>query len=335
MPRIGVVCVGVGRGSSGDRGRVQRGQGHGRGLGSGECRSGLRGRDAIGAGGVWQFVTTKSASVAQPLPRPPRNRHDVGGRGGVRRRSGPRREAAGLGMRAALKGALRPRENDSGLPAGCAQPQRSGRERMHRYPDSDEVDMLSSDVAPAAVCLPSGGPGPAGASSSWSAAVLGSPIWVSDEEGSAHLYWNDKRIMVEATPSRWERTTRARGGGVNVPYAGYTPRFRLRRRDTQQRRRRLADQLLGHEATLRRSSGNCRWLVRIGRGRSAPLPALAASEIGAAAIGHGPVHARMASRCRSDRWRSPTASSATGRVHLPWVLPARLQGERQSQPAGN
>src|SRR6185437_8605463 len=114
------------------------------------------------------------------------------------------------------------------------------------------------------------------------------------------------------------------------------PPIRLRRRDARRRRRRLADQLLGPEATLRAGrAGTAGGWSGLAVGRSAPLPALAASDRRRRRSGMGRgtrAWHRDAGRTGGDhqrRLRQPAA------LHLPWVLPARLQGERQSQPAGN
>ena len=100
-------------------------------------------------------------------------------------------------MRAALKGALRPRENDSAYLLDVHSRGVPGRERMHRYPDSDEVDMLIVGCGAGGSVLAQ-----RLARAGWRVVVLErGPFWdpdtdwVSDEEGSAHLYWNDKRII--------------------------------------------------------------------------------------------------------------------------------------------
>ena len=50
--------------------------------------------------------------------------------------------------------------------------------------------------------------------------------WVSDEEGSAHLYWNYKRIIGGEDLVEMENTSPAHGWwSTTVHYAGYTPRF--------------------------------------------------------------------------------------------------------------
>jgi choline dehydrogenase-like flavoprotein len=50
--------------------------------------------------------------------------------------------------------------------------------------------------------------------------------WVSDEAGSRHLYWTQKRIIGGADPVPLGKNNSGRGvGGSMTHYAGYTPRF--------------------------------------------------------------------------------------------------------------
>jgi choline dehydrogenase-like flavoprotein len=50
--------------------------------------------------------------------------------------------------------------------------------------------------------------------------------WVSDEAGSAHLYWNDTRILAGEDPVEMGKNNSGLGvGGSMVHFAGYTPRF--------------------------------------------------------------------------------------------------------------
>ena len=131
-------------------------------------------------------------------------------------------------MRAALKGALRPRENDSAYLLDVHSRGVPGRERMHRYPDSDEVDMLIVGCGAGGSVLAQ-----RLARAGWRVVVLErGPFWdpdtdwVSDEEGSAHLYWNDKRIIGGSDPVEMGKNNSGHGvGGSMVHYAGYTPRF--------------------------------------------------------------------------------------------------------------
>ena len=50
--------------------------------------------------------------------------------------------------------------------------------------------------------------------------------WVSDEAGSHHIYWTDKRIIGGEDPVELGKNNSGHGvGGSMVHYAGYTPRF--------------------------------------------------------------------------------------------------------------
>ncbi len=50
--------------------------------------------------------------------------------------------------------------------------------------------------------------------------------WVSDEAGSDHIYWTDKRIIGGTDPVEMGKNNSGHGvGGSMVHYAGYTPRF--------------------------------------------------------------------------------------------------------------
>src|SRR6478752_6646420 len=234
-------------------------------------------------------------------------------------------------MRAALKGALRPRENDSAYLLDVHSRGVPGRERMHRYPDSDEVDMLIVGCGAGGSVLAQ-----RLARAGWRVVVLErGPFWdpdtdwVSDEEGSAHLYWNDKRIIGGSDPVEMGKNNSGHGvGGSMVHYAGYTPRFHPSDFDVGTRDGVAADWPISYwdlkphfervERELPVAGQDWPWGDRrrrrsgMGRGTRA--------------------WHRDAGRTGGDhqrRLRQPAA------LHLPWVLPARLQGERQSQPAGN
>ena len=79
--------------------------------------------------------------------------------------------------------------------------------------------------------------------------------WVSDEEGSHHLYWTDKRIIGGDDPVELGKNNSGHGvGGSMIHYAGYTPRFHpsdFETRTSDGVGLRLADLLLGAEAALR------------------------------------------------------------------------------------
>jgi choline dehydrogenase-like flavoprotein len=127
-----------------------------------------------------------------------------------------------------LKGAVRPLDNDS---AFLLDPQRRGvpgLERMRRFRDDDEVDL-------AIIGCGAGGGVLAQrlARAGWRVVALErGPFWdpdrdwVSDEEGSNHLYWTDPRVIGGDDPVELGKNNCGHGvGGSMVHYAGYTPRF--------------------------------------------------------------------------------------------------------------
>jgi choline dehydrogenase-like flavoprotein len=127
-----------------------------------------------------------------------------------------------------LKGALRPRENDS---AFLLDPHRRGVpgvERMRRYDDGDEVDMLIVGCGAGGGVLAQ-----RLARRGWRVVVLEEgPFWdpdedwVSDEAGSHELYWTRKRIIGGSDPVEMGKNNSGRGvGGSMTHFAGYTPRF--------------------------------------------------------------------------------------------------------------
>ncbi len=123
-------------------------------------------------------------------------------------------------------------------------------------------------------------------------------------------------------------------GGSMVHYAGYAPRFHPSDFETAQprrRRRRLADRLRGPEAPLR--AGRARAAGRraaTGRGatRTATRTRRTRSPAPRARAGRAPARLGIEMRVgpvgdRQRRVRQPAA------LHLPWLLPAGLQGQRQ------
>jgi choline dehydrogenase-like flavoprotein len=127
-----------------------------------------------------------------------------------------------------LKGSVRPVANDS---AWLLDPHRRGvpgYDRMQRHRDDDEVDIVIVGCGAGGGVLAQ-----RLARAGWSVVVLErGPFWdpdadwVSDEEGSAHLYWNDKRIIGGDDPVEMGKNNSGHGvGGSMVHYAGYTPRF--------------------------------------------------------------------------------------------------------------
>ncbi|MEJ7875539.1 MAG: FAD-dependent oxidoreductase, partial [Solirubrobacterales bacterium] len=131
-------------------------------------------------------------------------------------------------MRArALKGAG-PRDNDSRYLLDRHSRDLPGRTRMRTYADSDEVDLLVIGAG-------AGGSVVAQrlARRGWRVVVLeAGPFWnpdedwVSDEEGSHHIYWNADRVVGGDDPVELGKNNCGHGvGGSMVHFAGYTPRF--------------------------------------------------------------------------------------------------------------
>jgi choline dehydrogenase-like flavoprotein len=127
-----------------------------------------------------------------------------------------------------LKGSVAPPDNDS---AFLLDPDRRGvpgRERMRRFRDDDDVDLLIIGCGAGGAVLAQ-----RLARAGWRIAVLErGPFWdpdedwVSDEEGSHHLYWTDKRIIGGQDPVELGKNNSGHGvGGSMIHYAGYAPRF--------------------------------------------------------------------------------------------------------------
>jgi choline dehydrogenase-like flavoprotein len=131
-------------------------------------------------------------------------------------------------LRNALKGSLRPVDNDSAFllhPHGRGVP---GVESMRRYRDDDEVDMVIVGCGAGGATLAQ-----RLARAGWRIVVLEEgPFWdpdtdwVSDESGSHDLYWTRKRIVGGEDPVEMGKNNSGRGvGGSMAHFAGYTPRF--------------------------------------------------------------------------------------------------------------
>jgi choline dehydrogenase-like flavoprotein len=114
------------------------------------------------------------------------------------------------------------------LPTDGTRGNHALRRDMHRYADSDEVDI-------AIVGAGAGGGVLAQrlARAGWSVVALDAgPFWdpdadwVSDEAGSHHLYWTEPRVIDGTDPVPLGSNNSGRGvGGSMVHFAGYTPRF--------------------------------------------------------------------------------------------------------------
>lgn len=133
-----------------------------------------------------------------------------------------------LYLRRLLKGAVGPKDNDSRFLLDPHKRGLPGRETMRRYRDEDEVDLVIVG------CGAGGGTlAQRLARKGWRIVVLDAgPFWdpdkdwVSDERGSSHIYWTQKRIIGGEDPVELGKNNSGRGvGGSMVHYAGYCPRF--------------------------------------------------------------------------------------------------------------
>ena len=127
-----------------------------------------------------------------------------------------------------FKGSVFPDENDSAFLLDVHRRGVPGRERMRRYRRDEEVDLLVVGAGAGGSVLAQ-----RLARAGWRIVVLDrGPFWdpdedwVSDEEGSHHLYWTDKRIIGGDDPVELGKNNSGHGvGGSMVHYAGYAPRF--------------------------------------------------------------------------------------------------------------
>ncbi len=162
--------------------------------------------------------------------------------------------------------------------------------------------------------------------------------WVSDEKGAGPIYWTDKRIIDGRRSDRdGQEQLRGRRRRLDDPLRRIRPATApLRFRSPLSRRRRggLADLLRRAEGILRarraRAPGRRPGLAV---GRSTHLPPRPASDLrrrrGRLARRRG-VRDRDAGRPRLDHQRPLRQPSS---LHLSRLLPAGLQGQRESQPA--
>lgn len=127
-----------------------------------------------------------------------------------------------------LKGSIGPADNDSRFLLDVHSRALPGEDTMVRYDDSDEVDLVVVGAGAGGSVLAQ-----RLARAGWRIVILeAGPFWhpdedwVSDEAGSHHLYWNQKRIIGGSDPVELGKNNSGRGvGGSMVHYAGYTPRF--------------------------------------------------------------------------------------------------------------
>jgi len=131
-------------------------------------------------------------------------------------------------LRGLLKGALGPRDNDSRYLLDVHDRALPGEATMRRYADDEEVDLVIVGAGAGGSVLAQ-----RLARHGWRIVILeAGPFWhpdedwVSDEAGSHHLYWTQKRIIGGDDPIELGKNNSGRGvGGSMVHYAGYTPRF--------------------------------------------------------------------------------------------------------------
>jgi choline dehydrogenase-like flavoprotein len=131
-------------------------------------------------------------------------------------------------LRGLLKGSLGPPDNDSRFLLDVHSRQLPGEDTMRRYDCSDEVDLVIVGAGAGGSVLAQ-----RLARHGWRVVILeAGPFWhpdtdwVSDEAGSHHLYWTQKRIIGGADPIQLGKNNSGRGvGGSMIHYAGYTPRF--------------------------------------------------------------------------------------------------------------
>src|SRR5438067_10793584 len=171
----------------------------------------------------------------QPLREPPpagRRARGLGGPGGLRRGSRPPRARGPTvvtPLGSLVKGATRmPRENDS---PWLLHPHRRGLqnlERMRRYSQREEVDLLIVGAGAGGITLAQ-----RLARAGWRIVIVEKgPFWdpdrdwVSDEAGSHSIYWTDKRIIGGSDPIEMGKNNSGVGvGGPMTHFAGYTPRL--------------------------------------------------------------------------------------------------------------
>jgi choline dehydrogenase-like flavoprotein len=121
-----------------------------------------------------------------------------------------------------------PEENDS---PWLLHPHRRGLQnldRMRRYGRQDGVDLVVVGAGAGGITLAQ-----RLARAGWRVVILEKgPFWdpdrdwVSDEKGSAHLYWTDTRVIGGNDPIEMGKNNSGVGvGGSMTHFAGYTPRF--------------------------------------------------------------------------------------------------------------
>jgi choline dehydrogenase-like flavoprotein len=134
-----------------------------------------------------------------------------------------------MSLRSLVKGSIAmPEENDSPY---LLHPHRRGLQnldRMARYEPAEEVDLLVVGAGAGGITLAQ-----RLARRGWRVVILEKgPFWdpdrdwVSDEKGSAGIYWTDKRIVGGDDPIEMGKNNSGVGvGGSMTHFAGYVPRF--------------------------------------------------------------------------------------------------------------
>jgi choline dehydrogenase-like flavoprotein len=134
-----------------------------------------------------------------------------------------------MSLKSLVKGSVAmPPDNDSPF---LLHPHRRGLQnldRMAAYDESEPVDLLVVGAGAGGITLAQ-----RLARKGWRIVILEKgPFWdpdrdwVSDEKGSGHLYWTDKRIIGGTDPIEMGKNNSGVGvGGSMTHFAGYTPRF--------------------------------------------------------------------------------------------------------------
>ncbi len=132
-------------------------------------------------------------------------------------------------LKSLVKGSvLMPEDNDSPYLLDRHKRGLQNLDRMAHYPHSEPVDMLVVGAGAGGVTLAQ-----RLARAGWRVVILEKgPFWdpdrdwVSDEKGSAGLYWTDKRIISGSDPIEMGKNNSGVGvGGSMTHFAGYAPRF--------------------------------------------------------------------------------------------------------------
>ncbi len=238
-----------------------------------------------------------------------------------------------------LKGSVGPADNDSRFLLDVHRRDLPGEGTMAHYDDTDEVD----------ICIVGAGAGGSVlaqrlARAGWSVVVIeAGPFWhpdedwVSDEAGSHHLYWAQKRIIGGADPIEMGKNNSGRGvGGSMVHYAGYCPRFHPSDMRTQTLDGVGADWPISYEDIRAHYEAVERELPVAGQDwpwgypHCYPFSPHPVSE-SASVLWRGAHRMRIKMRVGTGRHRQWHVRQPPA-LHLPWVLPAGLQGQRQGQP---